>query len=131
MTASDWPAVWAIVARIPGYISGLWESEDYESTAPPIFLPEYDDANPVTGYTVVNAGLPTLTVIGSLYTNVLTDAQETVAMSCSSDYFVKRGWLSEPWTNIAVPPSVPTRYEPSKSSMGHAVRGKGDRVKCD
>ena len=112
--SSDNPSVWVVTRDSDGQIESLWESEDpISGGGAPIEAPADESGTPLPGYTVVNVGLPTFSVIEQVFTTVLTDPQETAAMSCSSDYFVKRGWLSAPWTDIAVPPTVPTRYEPS------------------
>ena len=124
MANSDNPGVW-VVLNAQGVAKGVWESEEASDTAP-VSVPLDDDGVPRLGYTVVNAGLPAYSVIEDLYTDVLTETQEEVAIGCSSDYFMRRGWLSEPWTDIAVAPAVPTRYEPSSRQWMMRCAAKAD-----
>ena len=88
------------------------------------------------GYTAVNVGLPTFTVIEQVYaaapldgsTRDLTAAKRAAAVTASSDYFLKRGWITSPITNIVDPATMaPERYRPSVLQwyMRFAAQGQG------
>ena len=108
--ASDHPSVWAVIRDADGVIVALRESED-TTTDPPVSVPYDDNDNPLTGYTVINVGLPTLTVIESLYGG-LTATVRTAALSCTGDYVTGRGWLSS-FTSLPDLSNISARYEPS------------------
>lgn len=111
MTNSDDPSVW-VALNSEGEVVSIFESED-DSDIAPLSVPFDSSGVPLPGYTVLHVGLPTFSVVERVYTTVLTDSERAEAMTCSSDYFLRRGWLSEPWTTLIDTLNVPTRYEPS------------------
>ena len=108
--ASDNPSVWAVTRDSDGVVVALRESED-EPSDTPVSVPYDDDGNELPGYTVVNVGLPTLTVIESLYRG-LTATQRTAALSCTGDYVTGRGWL-DAFSTLSDLSGIESRYEPS------------------
>ena len=116
ITSSDTPSLW-VALDAAGAVVGMWESEDPISagdTVPPMSVPTDDRDVPLAGYSVVNVGLPTFSVIERLYSVVLTETQRTSMLSCTNDYLVERGWLSAPMDSLVdTATMVSTRYEPS------------------
>ena len=111
--ASDNPSVWAVTRDADGVVVALRESEDTTTDAP-VSVPYDDDEDnpmPLPGYTVVNVGLPSLTVIEALYAT-LTATVRTAALSCTGDYVTGRGWL-DAFTGLSDLSSIEARYEPS------------------
>ena len=112
MASSDNPSVWVLL-KPDGLVGGMWEAEDPPSSGPALWPPEDADGVPLPGYTVLDIGLPTFSVIEQVYSVTLAEYQRTVAMQCSSDYFLSRGWIAAPWTIITDTLTIPSRYEPS------------------
>ena len=129
MTASDTPSVWVVTQDSDGSIFYIWEAEDPISdgdTVAPMTGPLDDTTGePLPGYTVVNVGLPTFSVIESVYTNVLTAAQRSTMLTAWSGYMLGRGWIQTALTAFTAPP-VTERYEPS--SRQWAMRAMADAV---
>ena len=80
------------------------------------------------------SGLPTFSVIEQVYSPApvdgsardLTAAQRTAAVTASSDYFIKRGWITSPITNIVDPATMaPERYQAVRAPVVYALRGPG------
>ena len=113
-TASDTPSVWAVTQDSDGTVVSLWESEDPASigdTVAPLSVPLDENNDPLPGYTVVNVGLPALTVIEALYAT-LTATERTAALTCTGDYVMRRGWLSA-FTGLSDLSTIEARFEPS------------------
>ena len=92
-----------------GAVVGMWEAEDMISlgdTVPPLATDE-------AGHTVVNVGLPSYAVIGSVYADVLTAEQRAAAVAAASAYFQQRQWLADPITALTDPDQFPERCRPS------------------
>ena len=114
-TSSDNPSVWVVTRDSDGAIETLWESEDPISGGrAPIGVPEDESGTPLTGYTVLNVGLPTFSVTERLYTVVLTETQRETTLSTWGAYLVERGWLDTLPTTLVDPVTmVSARYQPS------------------
>ena len=111
---SDTPSVWVLLRDSDGTVTAMWEAEDPASigdTVAPLSSPLDADDNPLPGYTVVNVGLPSLTVIEALYATLTVD-QRTPALSCTGDYVMGRGWLST-FSGLPNLSTISSRYEPS------------------
>ena len=142
VTSSDNPSVWAITKDSDSSVVAVWEAEDPASpgnTTSPISTPSDVDGNPIPGYTAVNVGVPTFSVIEQVYsaapldgsTRDLTATQRTAAVAASSDYFLERGWITSPITNIVDPATMaPERYRPSVLQwyMRFAAQAKAQAV---
>ena len=137
ITSSDNPSVWVILDS-NGVVTTVWEAEDPPENTPFGAL-EDDQGDPLPGYTVVNVGLPTFSVIEQVYaaapldgsTRDLTAAQRTAAVTASSDYFLERGWITSPITSIVTPATMaPDRYRRSVLQwyMRFAAQAKGEAV---
>ena len=121
LSASNHPSVWVVVSDTDGSIVSMWEGEDPISvgdTVAPIGIPTIDDDdNPdtpdttATGLSVVNVGLPSLSVIEAVYAT-LTATERADALSCTGDYVTGRGWLSA-FTQLSDLATIEPRYEPS------------------
>ena len=139
VASSDNPSVWVVTKDSDGSVESVWESEDPASpgdTVAPISDPVDADNNPLPGYTAVNVGLPTFSVVEQVYAAApldgsardLTAAQRTAAVTASSDYFLARGWIASPIVNIVDPATMaPERYRPSVLQwyMRFAAPGQG------
>ena len=110
LATSDNPRIWIVMAS-DGTVGSIWESEDPAGSDPPISVPQDAQGNDLPGFTVVNIGLPSLSVIEALYAT-LPLAQRTAALTCTGDYVESRGWLTEfsTLTNLG---GIEARYEPS------------------
>ena len=116
ITSSDTPSLWVVLDTTGGVV-GMWEAEDPISagdTVPPLSVPTDDLDVPLEGYSVVNVGLPTFSVIERVYTTVLTATQRVSMLGCTNDYLTRRGWLTAPMASLVdTATMVPVRYQPS------------------
>ena len=115
MTASDTPSVWVLLDG-DGVVAALWESEDPAGPGSPISLPDDDAGNVLPGFSTLDIGLPTFSVIEQVYSDGLTAAQRDAMLTCTSDYLLMRGWTDGPLTNLVDyigVRRVSDRYEPS------------------
>ena len=113
--ASDNPSVWAMVQDSTGTVVGLFESEDPAGTGAPFSYPFDDNGNTLPGYTVIDVGLPSLTVLEALYGD-LPASQRTAAQDALDAYMIQRGWLTGPHTHDTIAAdyaAVVERYQPS------------------
>ena len=113
-TASDTPSVWVLLRDSDGTVTAMWEAEDPASigdTVAPMSVPFDDDDNPLPGFTIINVGLPALSVIEALYATLPAD-QRTAALRSTGDYVMGRGWFYN-LTSLSQLASIPARYEPS------------------
>ena len=86
ITSSDNPSVWVVTRDSDGAVIGIAEAED----PPPggtaaLSAPVDEDGNELAGYTVINVGLPSLTVIEAMYA-AMPVAERVAAMSCTGAY---------------------------------------------
>ena len=82
---SDTPSVWAQVRNSDGAIGSVWEAESPTS--------EHDDRAPMSarsGYTLVNAGVPSLPVLEAVYADILTATERTGALANLNRYLIHR-----------------------------------------
>ena len=102
----------------------MWEAED------PISVGDTEaplGADP--GQTVVDVGLPALSIIRMLYTRILTPAARTLALGCTGSYVVDRGWLAA-FGTLEDLATIESRYRAVRPPVGHALRGPGVRSEC-
>ena len=121
MTASDNPAIWCIVENSTGQCVTFWGAEDpLPGNATPIGLPTAEDGATLTGYTAVDVGVPTFSVMESVYSDVLTAMQRTAALQALHAYLTGRGWIpGTGYTGVtSLYTQVPTEYRPSFMQWG-------------
>ena len=93
---SDTPSVWAQVRNSDGAIGSVWEAESPTS--------EHDDRAPMSarsGYTLVNAGVPSLPVLEAVYADILTATERTGALANLNRYLLHREWVTAPLTALS------------------------------
>ena len=108
ITASDNPRVWVRVSVTSGDIFAVWESEDpLDDTDSSPFGNSYP-----SGQRAVNAGVPPVDVLQSLFEGLAADEQAAALDGVRSTVVTERGWLTEVNT-LAELSGITPRYEPA------------------